>query len=109
MDHTATSGFDIKNMATVGANTFGNNICISGLDAPCPAAARGANSFLEEELQALGCGTYPPTPSCQLTVSQWNFYLTNKINPNATLLVIGDGTQLMTVQQYLQGRLDGGI
>lgn len=50
-----------------------------------------------------------PTPSCQLTVSQWNWYLTNKINPDAPVLGIGDGTQLMTVQQYLQARRDAGL
>jgi hypothetical protein len=69
----------------------------------------GVRVPLEDELQSLGCGTYPPTPSCQLTVSQWNWYLTVKINPDAQVLGIGDGTQLMTVQQYLQARKDAGL
>jgi hypothetical protein len=69
----------------------------------------GVRAPLEDELQSLGCGTYPPTPSCQLTVSQWNWYLTVKVNPDAQVLGIGDGTQLMTVQQYLQARKDAGL
>lgn len=109
VDHASTSGVDIKNTATAGANTFGGNICLTGVNAPCPALAPPNNTLLIDELQSLGCGSYPPTPSCQLTVSQWNFYLTNDIDPSASLLVIGDGTQLMTVQQYVQGRLDAGI
>lgn len=109
VDHTSNSGVDIKNTATAGANTFGANICLTGVNAPCPALAPPNNTLLVDELQSLGCKTYPPTPSCQLTVSQWNFYLTNYIDPNAAVLVIGDGTQMMTVQEYVQGRLDAGI
>jgi len=30
----------------------------------------------------------------------------NQINPDAKVLAIGDGTQQMTVQQYLQARVD---
>jgi hypothetical protein len=42
-------------------------------------------------------------------VSQWNWYLTNKVNPQATALAIGDGTQQMTVQQYVQARAAAGL
>lgn len=39
VDHPlATSGFDIRNLATVGANTFHANVCLTSVDAPCPAA-----------------------------------------------------------------------
>jgi hypothetical protein len=69
----------------------------------------GVRAPLEDELQSLGCGTYPPTLSCQRTVSEWNWYLTNRINPDAQVLSIGDGTQLMTVPQYLQARRDAGL
>jgi hypothetical protein len=109
VDHSPSTGVDIKNSATAGANTFDSNICLSGVNAPCPVIAPPANSLLVDELQSLGCGTYPPTASCQLTVSQWNWYLTNKIDPNATVLVIGDGTQEMTVQDYVQARLAAGL
>jgi hypothetical protein len=109
LDHSPSSGVDIKNSSTAGANTFDSNICLSGINAPCPVIAPTANSLLEDELQFLGCGTYPPAASCQLTVSQWNFYLTNNINPAAPVLVIGDGTQQMTVQDYLQARLAAGL
>ena len=109
VDHTSTSGFDIKNSATAGANTFGGNICLTGLNAPCPVLAPPNNTLLVDELQSLGCGTFPPKTSCQLTVSQWNYYLTTDIDPLAQTLTIGDGTQSMTVQQYVQARLDAGI
>lgn len=108
VDHTASSGVDIKNQAAAGANTFEDNVCLTSLNAPCPTVAPRANSLLESELQSVGCGTYPPAASCQLTTSQWNYYLT-KINPDATVLGLADGTQQMTVQQYLQARVDGGL
>jgi hypothetical protein len=109
VDHTASSGVDIKNQSTAGANMFEDNVCLTSVNAPCPAVAPRSNSLLESELQSLGCGTFPPAASCQLTSSQWNYYLTTKINPDAPLLFIGDGTQQMTVQQYLQARLDAGL
>jgi hypothetical protein len=109
VDHTSSAGVDIKNQSTAGANMFEDNVCLTGVNAPCPAVAPGANSLLESELQSLGCGTYPPVASCQLTVNQWNYYLTTKINPDAPVLALGDGTQKMTVQQYLQARLDAGL
>lgn len=65
---------------------------------------------LETELQSVACGTYPPAASCQLSVSQWNWYLVNKINPQAQPLVLGtDGGQPMTVEQYVQARASAGV
>jgi 7,8-dihydropterin-6-yl-methyl-4-(beta-D-ribofuranosyl)aminobenzene 5'-phosphate synthase len=58
----------------------------------------------ETQLQTLACGTAPPTPSCQANVSAWNYYLVNKVSPAARPLIVGNGTQLMTVQQYLAAR-----
>jgi hypothetical protein len=37
VDHTANSGFDIKNLADAGANTFEGNICATSVNAPCPS------------------------------------------------------------------------
>ena len=39
VDHpaTASAGFDIKNLASAGANVFVGNICLSSLNAPCPS------------------------------------------------------------------------
>jgi hypothetical protein len=38
VDHpSATSGFDIRNLAAVGANTFQTNVCLTSVNAPCPA------------------------------------------------------------------------
>jgi hypothetical protein len=110
VDHTSNGGADIKSLAAVGANTFDENICVTGINAPCPAVAPNANSRLESQLQSVGCGTYPPTPSCKLTVSQWNYFMTSVVNPDAPVLAgVGDGTQLMTVQEYLQARAAAGL
>jgi hypothetical protein len=39
VDHpSATSGFDIRNLATVGANTFQANVCLTSVNGPCPAS-----------------------------------------------------------------------
>jgi hypothetical protein len=109
LDHGTNPGVDIKNGAAADANTFDNNVCLTAVSAPCPTVLPDVNLTLETELQSLGCGTYPPAISCQLSISQWNWYLVNKINPNATPLVIGDSTQEMTVQQYVQARNAAGI
>ena len=109
MDHTSNGGVDIKSLAATGANTFDENICLTGVNAPCPTVAPNAKSRLETQLQALGCKTYPPQPSCQLTVSGWNYYFIQAINPDAQSLAIGDGTQLMTVQEYLEARAKAGL
>src|SRR5690348_10172057 len=39
----------------------------------------------------------PPAPSCQVSVSVWNYDLTDNVDSNAPVLVIGDGTAVMTV------------
>jgi parallel beta-helix repeat protein len=109
VDHTSNGGYDIKNLATAGANTFDSNVCLTAVNAPCPVVAPDANSVLESELQSVACGNYPPTASCQLNVSQWNWFFVNKINQSAQPLELGDGTQIMTVQQYLQARAAAGI
>ncbi len=108
LDHSPSSGLDIKNVAGDGTNVFTNNICMSGLNAPCPAIAPKLEANLASELQYLGCGTYPPADSCQLMVSQWNTFL-NQIRPNAPALDLGDGTQQMTAQQYLKARSNAGL
>ncbi len=108
-DHASNGGADIKNLASAGANTFEENICVIGINAPCPTVATNANSRLLSRLQSLVCGTYPPAASCQVSVSVWNYYLVNSINPNAAPLVIGDGSQVMTVQQYFDARAAAGL
>ena len=109
VDHAANSGFDIKNLADPGKNLFEGNLCLTSANAPCPAVSSRATTLLESQLQYVACGNYPPVPSCQLTVNQWNWYLTNKINPAAEVLVIGDGSQVMTVRQYIQALNDAGM
>ena len=112
LDHGANPGVDILNGAAANANTFDSNVCLTGVSAPCPAVAPDTNSMLESELQSVACGTYPPAVSCQLSASQWNWYLINKINPQAAPLILSDATQLattMTVEQYIQARSAAGL
>lgn len=109
LDHGANPGVDIKNNSAPGANTFDNNVCLTAAGGPCPAVLPDAGSLLETELQSLGCGSYPPAASCKLSISQWNWYLTNKINPQAAPLVIGDSTQTMTAQEYVAARAAAGL
>jgi len=37
VDSPSTIGWDIKNEAAPGANTFRGNICLTAVNAPCPA------------------------------------------------------------------------
>jgi putative cofactor-binding repeat protein len=37
VDHTGTSSFDIKHLADPGKNVFTGNVCMTGMNAPCPA------------------------------------------------------------------------
>jgi parallel beta-helix repeat protein len=37
IDFPLSTGVDIRNMAADGANTFENNVCLSSVNAPCPA------------------------------------------------------------------------
>jgi len=37
VDHTTNGGFDIKNLADPGANTFEGNVCRTSVNAPCPS------------------------------------------------------------------------
>ncbi len=38
VDHpSATSGFDVRNLGTPGANAFVGNTCVSSINAPCPS------------------------------------------------------------------------
>lgn len=57
-------------------------------------------------LQALACGG---GQNCRVSVSDWNYYLVNNIDSNAPVLVIGDGTVLMTAQEYMDARILAGL
>jgi len=37
LDHTANRGLDIKNLAPPGQNSFTGNVCLTAMNAPCPA------------------------------------------------------------------------
>lgn len=105
MDHPPGGGFDIKSVADLALNTFVGNVCVTGMNAPCPTLVVS----LADDLQYLGCSTRSPAASCQLKVDQWNYYLTTFIDPNAAVLIVRDGTQEMTVQQYVQARSAAGL
>ena len=61
------------------------------------------NAQLESRLQSLACGTQAPAASCSVQVNVWNFYLL-AIDPRALPLVIGDGSQSMTLRRYWGAR-----
>jgi hypothetical protein len=109
VDHATSAGFDVKNLAEAGKNLFEDNFCLTAVNAPCPAISSGTTSLLESQLQFVACGNYPPVPSCGLNIHQWNWYLTNRIDPAAAVLVIDDGSQVMTVRQYIRARNDAGL
>jgi parallel beta-helix repeat protein len=37
VDHTSNGGFDIKNLSPPGQNSFTGNVCLTAMNAPCPA------------------------------------------------------------------------
>jgi len=37
LDNSSSSGFDIKNLADPGANSFEGNVCTTSINAPCPS------------------------------------------------------------------------
>jgi len=37
VDHATDSGFDIKSLAQPGQNSFTGNVCLTAMNAPCPA------------------------------------------------------------------------
>jgi hypothetical protein len=37
LDHAANTGFDIKNLSPPGQNSFTGNVCLTAMNAPCPA------------------------------------------------------------------------
>jgi hypothetical protein len=108
VDHTATAGYDINSLADESANTFHGNVCITAVNAPCPKVSRG-NSSLQDQLQFAGCASHAPTASCELTISEWNHFLIDRVDPAQGPLGIGDGKQRMTVQRYLEARAAAGL
>jgi parallel beta-helix repeat protein len=108
VDHTDHAGYDINNLADDGANTFDSNVCLTAVNAPCPAVTP-PDSTMAEQLQLLGCANHLAAASCQLTVSEWNHHLITKLKPGARVLSTADGLQRMTAQQYLQARKAAGL
>jgi parallel beta-helix repeat protein len=43
IDNSSDNFVDIRNLADDGANTFRENICLSSINAPCPAVGRGSS------------------------------------------------------------------
>jgi hypothetical protein len=52
VDHATNIGYDIKNMST-GTNTFDGNVCVTGLNAPCPAKPSTASPSAGSQSRAL--------------------------------------------------------
>lgn len=67
------------------------------------------NAQLEIQLQSIACGTKPPAQSCRVSVNTWNYFLLNRVNPKALVLISGDGTEMITVRRYLGARTAAGL
>jgi hypothetical protein len=67
-----------------------------------------ANADLESRLQFLACGSAPSAKSCEATVNVWNYYL-NALNPSATPLTLGDGSETMSIHRYFLSRAAAGL
>jgi len=109
VDHSSNPGYDIKNMATAGANTITGNLCVTSLNAPCataPSAPTGSGT--ENLLEASVCGTGINIRACRETTSVWNAHLT-KISPAAKPLENADDTELITAHEYILLRGMAGI
>ena len=62
VDHTSTTtGFDIKNLATVGTNTFQANICLTSVNAPCPASSPPSLTATPNPIPITGSATFGMT------------------------------------------------
>ncbi|MBI3679468.1 MAG: hypothetical protein HY235_03645 [Acidobacteria bacterium] len=58
VDHpSATSGFDVRNLATPGANTFQANVCLTAINAPCPAATPPSLTATPNPIPVTGSAT----------------------------------------------------
>jgi hypothetical protein len=109
IDHSSNTGYDIKNMAAADANTFDGNLCVTGLNAPCPLVPPIENSSLAAALEASVCGVRLRSPLCRAPVSAWNDHLVHEIRVGAKPLMTGDRIQLMTAGEYVQARAAAGI
>ena len=57
VDHpSATSGFDVRNLGTTGANTFTANVCLTAVNGPCPAAALPSLAASPNPIPVTGSG-----------------------------------------------------
>lgn len=52
----ATGGVDVKNLAADGANTFHANVCLTSINAPCPASAPPSLTASPNPIPATGAG-----------------------------------------------------
>jgi hypothetical protein len=62
VDHaSATSGFDVQNLATEGANTFQSNVCLTSVNAPCPASSSPSLTASPNPIPVTGADIYGMT------------------------------------------------
>src|SRR5262249_7107063 len=114
VDHpSATSGFDIRNLATVGANTFQANVCLTSVNAPCPASTPPSLTASPNPIPVTGGANFgvttiswiaPGAASVQVRVNSpdGGFVSGSERGSSQTGLWVADGTTF-----YLQDVSDG--
>lgn len=61
LDHTANNGFDIKNLAQPGQNSFTGNACLTAMNAPCPAPFEPALTASPNPIPVTGSASFGMT------------------------------------------------
>jgi parallel beta-helix repeat protein len=57
VDHTSATGVDIKSLADDGANVFRGNVCLTSVNAPCPAATPPSLTATPNPIPVTGSAT----------------------------------------------------
>jgi hypothetical protein len=113
VDHTAAGGFDIKNLATAGANAFEGNVCLTSFNAPCafigPSLTASPNPIPVTATALFGATTIswnaPDAQVIEIHIGSPNgplFAMAGNRGSAQTALWVSDGTTF-----YLQDVTDG--
>jgi parallel beta-helix repeat protein len=61
VNNPASNGFDIRNLSPAGANTFHANVCITSVNAPCPASTPPSLTASPNPIPVTGSAPYGMT------------------------------------------------
>ena len=66
LDHTTNKGLDIKSLAPLGVNSFAGNVCLTGMNAPCPAPFEASLTASPNPIPVTG------SAAVGMTTLRWN-------------------------------------